>query len=103
MAILSLYLKKPSDQKGFVEFLKQTAFHSLLKDQIDFTQSAEVVSSDIVGGRYAGVIDGQATKCDNRNAIIYLWYDNEIGYCAQLIKVVKRMAGIKYKKLPNFL
>ena len=103
LAILSLYLKKPSDQEKFVEFLKQTAFHSLLKDQIDFTQSAEVVSSDIVGGRYAGVIDGQATKCNGRNAIIYLWYDNEIGYCAQLIKVVKRMAGIKYKKLPNFL
>ena len=54
LAILSLYLKKPSDQEKFVEFLKQTAFHSLLKDQIDFTQSAEVVSSDIVGGRYAG-------------------------------------------------
>ena len=103
LAIMSLYLKKPSDQEKFVEFLKQTAFHSLLKDQIDFTQSAEVVSSDIVGGRYAGVIDGQATKCNGRNAIIYLWYDNEIGYCAQLIKVVKRMAGIKYKKLPNFL
>ena len=91
------------DPRALIEFLKQTAFHSLLKDQIDFTQSAEVVSSDIVGGRYAGVIDGQATRCNNRNAIIYLWYDNEIGYCAQLIKVVKRMAGIKYKKLPNFL
>ena len=103
LAILSLYLKNSSDQENFIEFLKQTAFHSLLKDQIDFTQSAEVVSSDIVGGRYAGVIDGQATRCNNRNAIIYLWYDNEIGYCAQLIKVVKRMAGIKYKKLPNFL
>ena len=42
LAILSLYLKKPSDQESFVEFLKQTAFHSLLKDQIDFTQSAEL-------------------------------------------------------------
>ena len=103
LAILSLFLKKSSDQENFIEFLRNAAFHSLLKDQIDFTKSAEVVSSDIVGGRYAGVIDGQATRCRNRNAIVYLWYDNEIGYCAQLIKVVKKMAGIKYKKLPNFL
>ena len=103
LAILSLFLKKSSDQENFIEFLRNAAFHSLLKDQIDFTKSAEVVSSDIVGGRYAGVIDGQATRCSNRNAIVYLWYDNEIGYCAQLIKVVKKMAGIKYKKLPNFL
>ena len=103
LAILSLFLKKSSDQEKFIEFLRNAAFHSLLKDQIDFTKSAEVVSSDIVGGRYAGVIDGQATRCSNRNAIVYLWYDNEIGYCAQLIKVVKKMAGIKYKKLPNFL
>ena len=103
LAILSLFLKKSSDQENFIEFLRNAAFHSLLKDQIDFTKSAEVVSSDIVGGRYAGVIDGQATRCSNRNVIVYLWYDNEIGYCAQLIKVVKKMAGIKYKKLPNFL
>ena len=103
LAILSLFLKESSDQENFIKFLRNAAFHSLLKDQIDFTKSAEVVSSDIVGGRYAGVIDGQATRCSNRNAIVYLWYDNEIGYCAQLIKVVKKMAGIKYKKLPNFL
>ena len=103
LAILSLFLKKSSDQENFIEFLRNAAFHSLLKDQIDFTKSAEIVSSDIVGGRYAGVIDGQATRCSNKNVIVYLWYDNEIGYCAQLIKVVKKMAGIKYKKLPNFL
>ena len=75
LAILSLFLKKSSDQENFIEFLRNAAFHSLLKDQIDFTKSAEVVSSDIVGGRYAGVIDGQATRCSNRNAIVYLWYD----------------------------
>ena len=103
LAILKLYLSKSSNLEEFNEFLKKTAFHSLLKDQIDFSISTENVSSDFVGSKYAGVIDGQSTIFNDRNAIVYVWYDNEIGYCAQLLKVIKRMSGIQYRKLPNFL
>ena len=103
MAILKLYLDKPSTLEDFNDFLKKTANHSLLKDQIDISVSTENVSSDFVGSKYAGVIDGQSTIVNGKNAIVYVWYDNEIGYCAQLLKVIKKMSGIKYKKLPNFL
>jgi glyceraldehyde 3-phosphate dehydrogenase len=103
LAILKLYLDKPSTLEDFNDFLKKTANHSLLKDQIDISVSTENVSSDFVGSKYAGVIDGQSTIVNGKNAIVYVWYDNEIGYCAQLLKVIKKMSGIKYKKLPNFL
>ena len=103
LAILKLYLEKPSKLEEFNEFLKQTAFHSLLKDQIDFSISTENVSSDFVGSKYASVIDGQSTIVNDRNVVVYVWYDNEYGYCAQLLKVIKRMSGIQYRKLPNFL
>ena len=103
LAILKLYLEKPSELEKFNEFLKQTAFHSLLKDQIDFSISTENVSSDFVGSKYAAVIDGQSTIIKDRNAVVYVWYDNEFGYCAQLLKVIKKMSGIQYRKLPNFL
>ena len=32
-----------------------------LQNQIDFTQSEDIVSTDLVGSRHAGVVDGQAT------------------------------------------
>ena len=49
------------------------------------------------------MIDGQSTIIKDRNAVVYVWYDNEFGYCAQLLKVIKKMSGIQYRKLPNFL
>ena len=103
LAILKLYLEKSTDLDEFNNFLRKTANHSVLKDQVDLSVSNENVSSDFVGSRYAGVIDGQSTIVNDKNVIVYVWYDNEIGYCAQLLKVIKKMSGIKYKKLPNFL
>ena len=79
-------LEKPSKLEKFNEFLKQTAFHSLLKDQIDFSISTENVSSDFVGSKYAGVIDGQSTIINGKNAVVYVWYDNEFGYLGSIIK-----------------
>jgi glyceraldehyde 3-phosphate dehydrogenase len=103
LAILKLYLEKPTDLDEFNNFLRKISNHSVLKDQVDLSVSNENVSSDFVGSRYAGVIDGQSTIVNDKNVIVYVWYDNEIGYCAQLLKVIKKMSGIKYKKLPNFL
>ena len=85
------------------EYFRQLAFHSIYKDQIDFTNSSEIVSSDLVGSRYACVIDSEATICDNKQVVIYAWYDNELGYCVQLLRVIKSLAGIKYNRLPYFL
>ena len=103
MAILNLYLDKETNLDELNSFLRKTAFHSIFKDQIDYTNSPETVSSDIIGSRFGCVIDSQATICNKKNIVIYAWYDNELGYCAQLLRVLKRMAGIKYLRLPLFL
>ena len=44
----------------------------------------------------------QASICNKKNIVIYAWYDNELGYCVQLLRVLKKMAGIKYLRLPLF-
>ena len=103
LAILNLYLNKETNLDELNSFLRKTAFHSIYKDQIDYTNSPETVSSDIIGSRFGCVIDSQATICNKKNIVIYAWYDNELGYCAQLLRVLKRMAGIKYLRLPLFL
>ena len=104
LAILKLSLNKSlSDKETANEYFRQLAFHSIYKDQIDFTNSSEIVSSDLVGSRYACVIDSEATICDDKQIVIYAWYDNELGYCVQLLRVIKSLAGIKYNRLPYFL
>jgi len=100
MAILSLNLNRETSREEMNEFLQRTSLFSELQDQIDFTASTEIVSSDLVGSRYAGVVDSQATIVDGDRCVLYVWYDNEFGYSTQVIRVMNDMAGIKYPTLP---
>lgn len=101
MAILSLNLNRRTDRQSLNDFLQQTALFSELQDQIDYTSSTEVVSSDMVGARCASIIDSQATLVDGERCVLYLWYDNEFGYSTQVMRVVNEMAGVKYPTLPK--
>ena len=63
-------------------------------DALKFTTDP-VVSSDIIGKRYGGVVDGLLTKVlevdGKRLYKIVAWYDNELGYTAQMMRVAKCM------------
>ena len=102
LAIMKLNLGKSLEVTELNNFLRQTAFHSKYKDQIDFTNSTEIVSSDFVGNRYAGIIDSAATICNENHAILYVWYDNEFGYTVQLLGLAKEMVGLTYKRYPEY-
>ena len=100
MAILSLNLNKETDRDSLNAYLQKVSLFSDLQDQIDFTNSTEIVSSDLVGSRYAGVVDSQATIAEEDRCVLYVWYDNEFGYSTQVIRVMNEMAGIFYPTLP---
>tara|TARA_B100000686_G_scaffold82395_1_gene89027 strand:+ start:2672 stop:4156 length:1485 start_codon:yes stop_codon:yes gene_type:complete len=102
LAIIKLKLGKSLNREDLNNFLRQIAFHSQYKDQIDFTNSSEIVSSDLVGNRYAGIIDSAATICNKDHAILYVWYDNEFGYTVQLLGLAKEMVGLNYKRYPDY-
>lgn len=94
MAILNLSLEKmPADKAELNELLREASLHSSLRRQIDYTDSHEVVSTDFVGSRAAGVVDGLATIVTENGVILYVWYDNEFGYSCQVIRVLETMAG----------
>ncbi|MGB5326273.1 MAG: glyceraldehyde-3-phosphate dehydrogenase, partial [Pseudomonadales bacterium] len=101
MAILNLRLGRETTADELNEFVRKTAVHSKLRKQIDFINSSEAVSSDFVGSRHACVFDAQATKVDGRNAVLYIWYDNEFGYACQVHRVIEKMAGVKYELYPK--
>jgi len=100
MAILNLNLKSSVDVEGVNDFLRDVALHSELQRQIDFVNSPEVVSSDFVGSRHAGIVDAQATIANGKRLILYVWYDNEAGYSAQLVRIINQMAGVTYPVVP---
>ncbi|MDX3774254.1 glyceraldehyde-3-phosphate dehydrogenase [Chromatiaceae bacterium AAb-1] len=100
MAILSLNLNNETSRDELNAYLQKVSLFSELQDQIDFTASTEIVSSDLVGSRAAGVVDSQATIVDGDRCVLYVWYDNEFGYSTQVIRVMNEMAGIKYPTLP---
>jgi glyceraldehyde 3-phosphate dehydrogenase len=102
LAIMSLQLGQDLSAEELNNFLRQKAFHSNLKEQIGFTNSPEVVSTDFVGDRHAGIIDSAATIVNNDKCVLYVWYDNEFGYTAQLLGLAKEMVGLTYQRYPNF-
>ncbi len=94
MAILNLNLEKATTREEINEYLRQMAMHSDLQKQIDFVSSQEVVSTDFVGSRHAGVVDAEATICNDNRVVLYVWYDNEFGYSCQVVRVMEDMAGV---------
>ncbi len=101
LAILNLTLEKQTSVAELNNYLRDISLDSPLQDQIDYTNSPEVVSTDLVGSRHAGVVDSLATIVDGNRCVLYVWYDNEFGYSCQVVRYVARMAGLEMPVLPR--
>jgi len=100
MAILNLNLSAKSSVEEVNAHLRNISLHSELQKQIDFVNSEEVVSTDFVGSRRAGIVDAKATIVSGNRLVLYVWYDNEFGYSAQVVRVANQMVGIDYPCFP---
>jgi len=101
LAILNLELATPVTVADINGYLRNISLDSPLHNQIDFTNSPEVVSSDFVGSRHAGVVDSLATIAQGNRCVLYVWYDNEFGYSCQVVRMVQNMAGLELPSLPS--
>lgn len=101
MVVANLNLAKSVDKESLNHYLRQIATHSPLSAQVDYTDSTEIVSSDLVGSRHAGVVDGAATIAQGNRCVLYVWYDNEFGYSCQVIHCMEQMMGVRYKTYPQ--
>ena len=61
-------------------------------ETLEFTLDP-IVSSDVIGREAASIVDGLSTKIldvDNKQLVkIVSWYDNEMGYTAQMVRTAK--------------
>ncbi|GFZ80190.1 glyceraldehyde-3-phosphate dehydrogenase [Nesterenkonia alkaliphila] len=101
MAILNLELERETTKEELNRFLRRESLEGPLAQQVDYIDSAEVVSTDFVGSTAAGVVDGLATIVNGKQAILYVWYDNEYGYSAQVVRVLEHIAQSEPPKFPR--
>ncbi|MGR0321162.1 glyceraldehyde-3-phosphate dehydrogenase [Agromyces sp. ZXT2-3] len=101
LAILNLQLERPTDKATLNAYLRKVSLTSPLRQQVDYIESAEVVSTDFVGSHRAGIVDGLATIADGTDVVLYVWYDNEYGYSCQVVRVIEAMAGTHPVVLPE--
>jgi glyceraldehyde 3-phosphate dehydrogenase len=101
MAILNLVLDRETDAETLNEHMRHMALHSALRRQMDYSNSPEVVSSDFIGSRAACVFDAQATIVNGRQAVLYVWYDNEFGYSCQVQRILEVVSGAEFLRYPR--
>jgi glyceraldehyde 3-phosphate dehydrogenase len=97
LAILNLELEKKTSVNAMNTIMKKYALEGDLVEQIKYEMSDELVSSDIVGSSAPSIYDSKATivRPTGKNAILYVWYDNEYGYSHQVIRLAKYIAKVR--------
>ena len=100
LAILNLEVSRETSKEEVNEIMRKAALHGDLVEQIKYSMSNELVSSDIVGSSTPSVFDSPATivSPDGKNLVLYVWYDNEYGYTRQLIRLSKYIAQVRRKR-----
>lgn len=101
LAILNLTLNQETTVEELNSYLRDVSLDSPLQNQIDFTNSPEAVSTDMVGSSYAGIVDSLATIVQGNRCVLYVWYDNEYGYSCQVVRIVEKVSGINLGHWPK--
>ncbi len=86
---LTLELKKNTTKEEINELFKKNQSETIM-----YTEDP-IVSSDVIGSLYGAVVDGLSTnilEVDNKQLVkVVAWYDNEMGYSAQMVRTAKEL------------
>ena len=97
LVVLNLHLETETSVETVNAVMKKYALEGDLVEQIKYSLSNELVSSDIVGTSAPAIFDSHATIVgpDGKNVVLYVWYDNEYGYSHQVIRLAKHIAKVR--------
>ncbi len=97
LAILNLEIECKTSIDSINTILKKYALEGDLVEQIKYSLSKEMVSTDIIGTSAPSIYDSKATIVDSsgKNIVLYIWYDNEYGYSHQVIRLAKYIAKVR--------
>jgi len=97
LAILNITTEKETSLDMLNEMMRSAALEGNLVEQIRYSVSNELVSSDIVGDSCASIYDSPATQVSNdgKTIVLYVWYDNEYGYTRQVMRLAKHVSNVR--------
>ena len=97
LAILKLEVNNKTSKESLNTIVKKYALEGDLVEQIKYSLSNELVSTDIIGTSAPSIYDSTATIVapDGKNIVLYVWYDNEYGYAHQVIRLAKYVAKVR--------
>ncbi len=97
LAILNITTEKETSLDMLNEMMRSAALEGNLVEQIRYSVSNELVSSDIVGDSCASIYDSPATQVSNdgKSIVLYVWYDNEYGYTRQVMRLAKHVSNVR--------
>ena len=94
---MNLEVKNTTSKEGINTIVKKYALEGDLVEQIKYSLSNELVSTDIIGTSAPSIYDSMATivSPDGKNIVLYVWYDNEYGYAHQVIRLAKYISKVR--------
>ena len=97
LAILNITTEKATNLEEVNEMVRNAALEGKLVEQIRYSISNELVSSDIVGDSCASIYDSPATQVssDGNSIVLYVCYDNEYGYTRQVMRSAKHVSNVR--------
>ena len=97
LAILNITTEKATSLEDLNEMMRNAALEGKLVEQIRYSISNELVSSDIVGDSCASIYDSPATLVSKygKTIVLYVWYDNEYGYTRQVMRLAKHVSNVR--------
>ncbi len=97
LAILNLRLENAASKETINTIMKKNCLEGKLVEQIRYSLSNELVSSDIVGTSAPAIFDSNATISNNNgtNVVLYVWYDNEYGYTHQVVRLARYISQVR--------
>jgi glyceraldehyde 3-phosphate dehydrogenase len=67
-------------------------------EKVVYYNEEPIVSSDVVGSTHSAIYDATLTKTHGRISKLSIWYDNETGYSARVVDIVRMIAEKKGEK-----
>jgi len=97
LAVMNLVVKEEVSVEEVNEELKRASLFGNMVEQIHYSSDPEYVSTHVVGSTSAAVFDAPSTivSNDGKQVTVYAWYDNEYGYCCQVVRLAKYAAKVR--------
>ena len=93
MAVLHLQLNEAVTKESLENYLRKLQDTSVWNQVLGLNNNVDAVSTDFIGSRYAGIVDLPATIVKENNLVLYVWYDNEHSYSAQVVRFIQQLSG----------